>query len=85
MSTKEYIHTSLFLAVAIVSIKSVKFIRKEKPYSVQSYCLQEEEEAKGRGRGKAGKGWREREGEGFFFIFFQCSITIYKLASPVLL
>lgn len=68
LSSKEYIHTSLFLAVAIVSIKSVKFIRKEKPYSVQSYCLQEEEEARERGRGKGGKGGRERGGRDFFFL-----------------
>lgn len=32
-------HTSLFLAVTIVSIKSVQFLRKEKPYSVLSYFV----------------------------------------------
>ena len=61
LPSTEHKHTSLFLAVAIVSIKSVKFLRKEKPYSVLSYSVSR------RGRKTEGEGEGEeerREGRG---------------------
>ena len=57
-------YTSLFLAVTIVSIKSVKFLRKENPYSVPSYSVfrrwrKRECSSKkvGRGGGHGGEGF----------------------------
>lgn len=50
LSSTEHLHTSLSLAVAIVSIKSVKFLRKEKPYSVLSYSVSKRRRKRGRER-----------------------------------